>query len=138
MRYDVLLFLLMVAGGCVHTPSETSTFSVSVRKPQDTVQILQEGEQLVVLITSESGIGSATINLRKGVWPSRAVVRLRYAPGRPFPYLESFTIRTGSSATLSIEESREDGAYREVDLPPPMLATNPRHVELKWIDAYRG
>lgn len=133
MTYRLLVLLLVFVCGCTHTP----TFSVSVRKPNDTVYIVREGEQLIVLITSESGIGSATLDLREGTWPSQAVVRLRYAPGLPFRYLESFTIRTGSE-TFDIEESREGSKYREVDLPMQRLGTNPRHVALQWIDAYRG
>ena len=129
--------LLIVVCGCAHAPLETSKFSVSVRKPNDTVQILRENEQLVLLITSESGIGSAIIDLRQGAWPARAMVRLRYAPGRPFRYLESFTVRAGSGETISLEESREQDEYREVELPSRLLSMNPQRVTLEWIDAYR-
>ncbi|MGH7964700.1 MAG: hypothetical protein ACRERD_23290 [Candidatus Binatia bacterium] len=137
LHYRLTVFLPIVLYGCVHTPSETSQFTVSVRKPNDTVQILSENEQFVLLITCKSGIGSATITLRQGAWPARAVVRLRYAPGRPFQYLESFTVRTGSSETVSIEEHRVENEYREVDLPSRLLDTNPQRLELEWIDAYR-
>lgn len=133
-----LLFLsLGLLTGCV-TPSDPHlVYQAMVQHQGDRIEIQQDGSSAAFLVTSPSGIGGATLTLWQGVWPKDVRVRLRYAEGRPYTRLESFTCAVGSKAPVEIGAVEWHPEYAEVDLAAGGLRSTARTVQLQWVDAYR-
>lgn len=98
-------------------------------------------------VSSESGIGAATIKLVAGVWSDSLVFRLHLKG------LEGFTITSGEKS-LTLEDMqmkvfREDGTvfegkyllnekgFYEVILPKGSFAEGSDEIEIHWVDFYR-
>lgn len=73
------------------TTKEPPTFDIRTKKPADQVKVKVEKDTATLDVSSQSGIGSATITLAKGKWPTTVVVRL-YLSG-----LESFAVSNGKT-----------------------------------------
>ncbi|TXH64920.1 MAG: hypothetical protein E6Q88_14755 [Lysobacteraceae bacterium] len=90
-----------------------------------------------VEITCSTGIGRATLNLpvRKDRTES-VVLRLRYAPRRPYPPLEGLQVdgqEVGQDTGVSMRRRR---GWLEIRLPL-QRRDGPATMRLQWIDHYR-
>src|SRR6478672_11865435 len=54
----------------------------------------KEKDRTVFLVTSESGIGGATIVLAGGEWPENVTLRFLYSKGKGFNWLEDIRLST--------------------------------------------
>src|SRR4051812_12497091 len=63
-------------------------------KPADSVTAVVEDGRAVFTVTSESGIGEATLARTSGDWPGHVTLRFRYTSGRPFQTIEGFELTT--------------------------------------------
>lgn len=136
---------------------------VKTRKPGDVVGVSRDG--LNVTVTSPSGIGGATVQVKKGAWAGEVRLRFQHEDKRGFRSLEGFTLTTNvlkvegalkdsgripfflagpdgtfaakasPTGTVNVTVGEKDGAI-EVTLPAHLL-TSANRVELQWVDAYR-
>jgi hypothetical protein len=134
-------------------------FDINPVKKDDSVTAARDGKTFTIKV--KSGIGGVSIQLAKGKWPKRNVVRIEYANGKPFKSLESFKLTTekfrieGSlkeSGKMSYFEKNADAGFKrkgtrkvvarekdngiDVILPAGML-TGAKKVEIQWVDFYR-
>jgi hypothetical protein len=139
MRIPHVFLPLLLMGVCAASIATDRAFSVATRKPEDSLRILERDGSAVLLVTSPSGIGGATIKFRDGSCPSSVAVSLRYREGEPFRYLEGFIVRAGKQQEFSIPCARRRSSAEpmEVVLPEVILRAKPPSLELEWIDAYR-
>lgn len=86
--------MLFVAALIVGQPKEPTYKVVELRKAADTVVPQKDKDRTVFVITSESGIGGATILLAGGEWPENVTLRFLYAKGRGFRALEDIRFST--------------------------------------------
>jgi len=163
LKYLCIFYLFLCLGGvCADKP----VFETKLTRAGDRSEVVVAEETAIFTVASGSGIGGATITLKKGAWPKQVVFRLRYRDGRGFPALEGFTLATprlfadGSwketgklpfrftddkgavdlkaphAGTLDITMTPGD-AYLEIILPAYLL-TGSRECEVQWVDFYRG
>jgi hypothetical protein len=78
-------------------------FQVKVKKPADRVVAVKEKQRTVLLVTSPSGIGQATLTLKAGQWPDNVTLRFEHDKGKGFASLESLKLTTDR---LRIEGSK--------------------------------
>jgi hypothetical protein len=151
----------------VTLPAAEPTYKVQLQKAGDRAVVVAEEKRTVIDLTSESGIGSATIERTEGPWPQAVTVRFRYAADRPFTTLEEFQLRAGR--ILVVAGSKDGGRMPffladaqgevkrddrnpagwlnvivrpvektlELTLPANLLQGS-RKVELRWIDFFRN
>jgi hypothetical protein len=90
--------LLLVAAAAIGQPGreakEPTYRVVDVRKAADSVVARAEKDRTVVVVTSESGIGGATILPAGGEWPENVTLRFQYAEGKGFHSLEDVRLST--------------------------------------------
>jgi hypothetical protein len=131
------LLCALLSTGCVHTARQQVMFQAMVDRPGDGIEIQETDAATVFVVTSTSGIGSATVTRWQGRWPSDLRVRLRYAEGRPFTKVEGFSCAAGSRRPVELETViyRPDSA--EVPLPPEVLGGGVSTLHLRWVDYYR-
>lgn len=94
MAHGMLLVAALVVGQPERAVKEPTYKFVEVRKPADTVVARKEKGRTVFVVTSESGIGSATIVLAGGEWPENVTLRFLYAKGKGFGALEDIRLST--------------------------------------------
>jgi hypothetical protein len=71
--------------------AQSTTFDIKTKKPADQVQVKLEKDTATLDVSSQSGIGGATITLAKGKWPTTVIVRLHLSG------LESFAVSNGKT-----------------------------------------
>jgi hypothetical protein len=76
------------------------------------VALLMEDKQAVFVVTSEKGIGNATVRLKSGKWPENVVLRFQYKEGSGFEMLESLDLRT-DRFRISWQPSRDKNGGRK-------------------------
>lgn len=69
-------------------------FDVEVRQDNDVVAIADKNERIVIDISSDDGVGNATIKRVQGDWPKSVVVRMRLRK------LEHFVVRWSGRRVL--------------------------------------
>lgn len=145
--------------------SEEPAINVRLHKTDDTSVIKQESDRTVIVVTSQTGIGRATLSAKE--WPADVTLRLCYAQSKPFKTLEGFEMTTsrlqvrsnsGNSGKVPFFLATEDGKYGRDDLNPSgwlKLDFKPRvddldivfpshlwrgekEVQIQWIDFYRS
>src|SRR5262249_60224261 len=134
-------------------------------RPADALAVEATADRAVFTVTSRTGIGGATLTLKSGAWPRAVVLRLKYADGRPWRYLEGLTLVVGrmqargsmadtgklpfvfagadgrfppdtpAAGTWAVTIRPRDGVM-EVVLPPD-LCTGEKSVTVNWVDLYR-
>jgi multidrug efflux pump subunit AcrA (membrane-fusion protein) len=138
------------------------TFGFQFRKVGDAIDVVKEPKRTLLVVTSESGIGDATILLKAGQWPENVTIRFQHGKGKGFESLEEIRLTTervqveGSkklsgkfgfsfldaqrkpaqaAGVLDVPVAVRDGAI-EVTLPA-CLFIGSSEVRLKWVDAFR-
>ena len=118
-------------------PTTSPAYRFDVTKPADALTVREEKDRTVFLITSPSGIGSATITPTAGQWPTRAVVRFLYTADRGFQRLEGIDATTNrQERAVPLEKAALHDGAMELPLSPELL-NGATHVKLSWVDAYR-
>ena len=135
-------------------------------RENDLIQLSLGDDEAVVLVSSKMGIGTTTLELKEGKWPSKIVVKLKLSTGEPFKALEGFFAVTSEFGTTSslgnpgkpayyklndagfIDESARVGDIDlvirklkdciEVTIPMDVLGPKSGFLKLRWIDFYRG
>ena len=103
--------------------TEPPTFDIKTKKPADQIKVKIEKGTATIEVSSQSGIGGATVTLTEGKWPTTVVLRLHLSG------MESLTISNGkiklSASVLSHSgHSRllavvEDGKEKKVEKGSP-------------------
>lgn len=107
---------------------------VKCRKDDDCVKVSAEGGKTILSVTSKSGIGEATVELKGARWPQQLVLRF-YLGG-----LESLTISCGEQH-LSVSVLSHSGNTRLFRLPkgsgegPQLDKASPYWMEIHTLDA---
>jgi hypothetical protein len=65
------------------------TIDIAAKKPADQIKVKIEGDTATVDVSSQSGIGGATVTLTKGRWPTTVILRLHLSG------LESLAVSNG-------------------------------------------
>ena len=161
-RFDWGLLRGLWAG---HPTNNRTAYKSSTRKRADRIEVQRQNDQTIFLVTSESGIGKATVKLTAGQWPKKSAVRLRYASGRGFGNLEMFQCKTATIGFLaSLHNSKgarwyrvkKDGQFEtsaevdgphvivrrekdwiEVELPDSLFNSESKSLGLDWIRQVR-
>jgi hypothetical protein len=104
MKRIVALGLVLA---CVGTAcaGDTILFKIITRRPDDRVDVKSEPSQVVVLVSSPSGIGTATIERTSPHWPDKITVQLRLK-GLESLKVSSEQVRLEASVSSSSGESR--------------------------------
>lgn len=146
--------------------AQQSAMQVVLDREGDTVQIQAEPERAVVILTSRSGIGRATITPGNQGFPRDIVLRLKYQGGRPFKTLEGFDMTSsrmqvrsssGQSGKAPFFLAGDEGKFSNDDVNPSgwlklefkphgddldvifpsHLWRDEKKVHIQWIDFYR-
>ena len=156
-----LLCQTVVAGAALSRGEkpEQAKFTCAFRKKEDTFEVAGTPGKEVFRIQSKSGIGSATIARRAGMWPETITIRFVR-----MKYLEQFSAgigsvklggdyhsakealyfdkdgkrlpkADGSAFSLKIEVVKDEGIDVRIGLSPAARMTD--EVKLDWIDAFR-
>jgi hypothetical protein len=94
MAHGMLLVAALIGGPPGREAKEPTYKVVEVHKAADSVVARTEKDRTVFVVTSESGIGGATIVLAGGEWPQHVTLRFRYATGKGFHWLEDIRLST--------------------------------------------
>lgn len=144
----------------------TPAYEFKLQKAEDSGAVKTDEKRTLLVVTSASGIGSATVALPSGKWPKRITLRFEYLKGRGFDVLEGFNMTT---ARFQIQGAARPGQSRmpfhlldgdgkadageapagelnvvverrqgalEISLPPNLF-TGSKEVRVGWIDFYR-
>src|SRR5437763_15626709 len=104
MGHGVLLVAALVVGPADREAKEPTYKVVEVSKAADTVVAQKEKDRTVFVVTSESGIGDATIVLNSGDWPENVTLRFVHAKGRGFTTLEDIRLYTDRVVVTGAEK----------------------------------
>ena len=94
MAHGMLLVAALIVGEPGRAAKEPTYKVVEVQKAADSVVAQKEKARTVFVVTSESGIGAATIVLAGGEWPADVTLRFVYAKGKGFHWLEDIRLST--------------------------------------------
>ena len=72
----------------------TPAYEFKLQKAEDSGAVKTDEKRTLLVVTSASGIGSATVALPSGYWPMRMTLRFEYLKGRGFDLLEGFSMTT--------------------------------------------
>jgi len=141
-------------------------YQFDLKRKDDTIEVVRQKDATLFVITSPSGIGSATIDRSEGPWPAEVTLRFQRAPGDGLKALENFELVSGrmkllgshkDSGKLRFFLSNADGKFTSSDdkptgtmnatfsltpaaldvrLPAHLLSGN--QVQIGWIDFYRN
>lgn len=163
MRHSVLLVLwgivLLSSAACAPSSAanDRATYTAVPLKGDPTITFSTTNDQLLIDITSPTGIGGTTIEKTGGQWPPKIVMRLRVKG------LESFTFRyADTTIDVSVsshgdnavrEESNANGTlqsgdaewivvtpgegYFDLQAPAAFLQSGESKFTIEWIDFYR-
>jgi hypothetical protein len=81
-----LLVAALIVGQPDRDAKEPAYQVIEVRKPVDSVVAQKEKDRTVFVVTSESGIGDATIVLTSGQWPENFTLRFVSSKGQGVPH----------------------------------------------------
>ena len=94
MAHGMLLVAALIVGQPDREAKEPTYKVVEVRKVADSVVAQKEKDRTVFVVTSESGIGGATIVLAGGEWPEKVTLRFLNSEGKAFTTLEDIRLYT--------------------------------------------
>lgn len=136
-RAALALGLMVLATAAI--AAKPGRLSIRTERTQDIARQVRDGRDVVIEVTSPSGIGRMTLAPAAGAaWPSSLRMRLRYAPGRPFRTLEGLDLTVDGKVVATRDAMRVEAGrgWLEVVLPADVMASGkPLHVQ--WVDAYR-
>lgn len=133
---------------CSTISSNKTTFEVTpLSRQSDNVTVTSDSSNALISVSSEFGIGQATVKLTQGEWPATVTVRL-YLKG-----LEGFTANNGTTTIekqqLSVQAYDQNMApseqeylmdevgYYEVRLPASLFTEGTTDIRIQWVDFYR-
>jgi hypothetical protein len=95
----ILLLLAPIAPALGQEPEKKPkvvepAFDFKFRKPADSIAVVKQAKRTLLVVTSASGIGDATITLKAGQWPDDIAVRFQYGKDKGFDNLEQIEITT--------------------------------------------
>ena len=96
MAHGMLLVAALIVGQPdlkVKEPTYKVVDSYSY-KGANSVVAEKEKDRTIFVVTSESGIGGATIVLADGEWPENVTLRFQYSKGKGFDWLEDIRMST--------------------------------------------
>ena len=93
----------------------------------------------ILTVRSDMGIGTVTVFLLSGSWPSLKKIRFEYADGRGMKHMEGLRIESGGSDSSSDFRSSgrivQEGGV-EKDIPIDLSSAIPS-LTIQWVDFYR-
>src|SRR5262245_4657102 len=95
MSPKVLLALLAVGLIGAGAAGQEPMYAFKLKKPKDSITARREMDRAVFIITSESGIGSATLSVADGKWLPNASLQFQYGKDKGFRSLENLVVSTG-------------------------------------------
>ena len=104
MAHGLWLVATLIVGPPDREAKEATYQVVEVSKPADTMVAQKEKDRTVFVVTSESGIGGATVVLAGGEWPENVTLRFVYAQGKGFHMLENIRLSTGRVVVQGTQE----------------------------------
>lgn len=168
LRLSLLLFILILASLAFAADDKPipPRFDISMKNAADIMETTLTDSTATFTISSQTGIGAATIKLAEGAWPKTLVFHLRYQGDRSgFEALEGFTLSTARlRAEGSLKESgkvpfrfKDAKGQIEKDTPtagtldiamtetepfleitlPANLPLGSKELQVEWIDVYR-
>ncbi len=146
------------------------SLAAKAAKAEDQVKMSLENGAAIVDVASPSGIGRATIELKKGPWPAAVVLRLHLnglesltASGGKLKLAGYVLSHSGNTQRVTLTEEGKEGerdagttirvfdgqgkpaaglppagGYFEIELPKVLLESQPKSLNIQWIDFYRG
>lgn len=157
-RNIAIALLIFAVAGCT-TGQHGQAIQAELKKPEDTVAVTATEHATVVNVTSKSGIGGATLVRIGDAWPTRITIRLK------LNNLESFDMNNDSirfntfikhqgrvpywnidrnERPLDSPDGTLDALIRRVDewleilVPAEMIQGNPKRIDFRWINEFRG
>ena len=128
----VAVFLSLAGCGLVEEPPPQ--FQIRLTGPRaegDAIKVARKDGEIVFFVTSEFGIGRATIQPLKEDWPDRIVFQL------DLNGLESFEVEGEQIYRTERHDDRQKGGYR-VDVPVGVSGSGREPIDVSWIDYYRN
>lgn len=130
---SVLFAILLSGGTSIARAAESAEVRIALQHPEDRGEVREIQGEMRVDVTCASGIGRATLSLpARGRWPKTLVLRLRYAPGKPYAGLEGLQV-DGRTVEAPMRSRRD---WLEIRLPMRGHA-GAMAMRLQWVDAYR-
>jgi hypothetical protein len=132
-----IIAAVIVGGFADDTPAiddDTPVFKISTKRPEDRVVMKSEADQVVITITSPSGISHATIQRVDRRWPAKVQIQLRLQG------LERFKL-TAEPTKLEAAVSSRDGMVRlwkEGHEELPLDSKSPMWMEIRMINKEGG
>ena len=125
-------------------PGQPAEFSIACRVRADSVDVLIEGDRVVLCIDSARGRGSAAITRKSEHWPEELVLRFNMSA------LESVKLTCGGesiedpetqaydSTGKPVQRSAGSGGHYDLRVPRSLLAgTDDKTLIVTWADYYR-
>jgi hypothetical protein len=174
-QVTTLAFVGILNLGCSqNTFDPTDPFTISSRRPDDSVKVTRDANKTIFSILSPFGISHLAIQRKGEEWPRPIVLRLRLSG------LENLQVIGGETTLSASVSSQSEGpkvrlwlgkndadsldskspywmdirmvgsdqkpsnqiplknGYFEMQLPQAILDLNPKSIEVRWIDFYRG
>ena len=165
---QILIGVLLCGGatGAEGNELQAASLQATVERADSRVQFMVEGAATIIDVSSNFGIGRATIKRQAKKWPAQILVRLHLRG------LESFKASCNEVAVEWSVSSNAEKANRvalwqgsremeiqhgspyftaarvvgdplqrghfEIPLPAKLLEGNPQQISLQWIDFYRN
>ena len=135
------------------SPKPALKLVATCNKAEDKIACEVKGDQLVISVTSVSGIGGAEVRPEAGEWPRKIIIRLA------LKNLERFSVDNGrislgsrlgwpaSVKSKAVADGAKPGEYSmpitlkgdciEVEIPEGFVAGPTDTLHFGWIDAFR-
>ena len=154
----VIAALIVVATGAAAGKPD-HPIEVTSRKPEDSIAVSATNGTTVVSVISQSGIGGATLRRGGPRWSAPILIRLK------LNNLESFDMSNGTirfntfarsarvvpywrirsdaprprapDGKIDVPIRRTDDGF-EIEVPAVMLKGDPKVLEIRWVNEFRG
>ena len=107
----------------MESPMKETTLDIKTKKAEDYVNVKIKNDTATLDVSSQSGIGGATITLSKGKWPTTVVLRLHLGGLESFAVFNGKIKLTGSvlshSGNTRLLDVVEDGKEKKVEKGSP-------------------
>ena len=119
IRFSLFALVAMAATTLLADEPQPASFTCKPTKVQDQVTVTIEKERTLLDVVSPSGIGGTTVELSRGSWPSKVVVRLHLRGLEQFTSSSgrakldgSMLSHSGNTRRLTVREQGKDGEQR--------------------------
>ena len=129
----LIVLLVTVLAGCGAPEPLLPRFSIELTGPRsegDRIEVTRVKDRIVFEVTSEFGIGRATLSPLDGDWPDAIGFHMNLRG------LESFVVNGESIYRTERSDDGAKGGYR-VDLPAGVTGSGSRPIEIAWVDFFR-